>query len=492
MKLKQKKYSTLHKKNFFLLKNTVNIGHFFSLSVICILTLPFLLTEGLFMDGAMYSTIANNFANGEGTFWFPAFSGDVHNPFFEHPPFAFYLEGIFNQILGGSYFTSRIYGLFTIFSSTIFIHLIWTNSTRAELKKYSWVAILCWIITPQIFWGATQNILENTLSMFCLGSIYFMIKATKVKLTPSIIFSFLGALFTLLAFLSKGFVGLFPLAFYGILWFTSRNSNNSFSGISLKKTFTHYLHLIISCLFLFFVFIYINDDAVESLTTYINKQVGASIKGELRNDNRFIVLTRLFSELLPIIGLIIIGLIFTRKNSIIKNIGNSSFYIHIFVAISASFPLMVSPKQGAFYIIPSIPYFSLALCLILIHIIKSQPSKPQINNRKINRFFTYFSSVVIIASIVLLINNKGSYNRDGNEIKDIKIISAKFPNSSISLTPELKGNWAHMAYLKRYGNIDIYRQKPKDIVLASKKHLKLKGYVLSELKLNNFNLFIKE
>ena len=471
----------------------LHTGHLFSFSVLAILIIPLLLTEGLFMDGAMYTTIANNFANGEGTFWHPAFTGDVHNPFFEHPPFAFYLEGIFNKILGGSYYTSRIYGLFTILTSAILIHLIWINLVKAEFKKHSWLPILYWVITPQIFWGATQNILENSVSMFCLGAIFFLTKSFQLSTTKTLLYSLCAALLIFLSFLCKGFVGLFPIAFYSIAWLTLHKKDR-FNFLTLKTVIKHYLYLTLFCLALFVVFIYCNDNAIDSLSTYINKQVGASIKGELRQDNRLSVIIRIFNELLPTIILTTFFVIrnkVSQKKTGFKGINNTLLLTFLLLGISASFPLMISPKQGAFYIIPSIPYFAFSLSTILLHVTKNWKIQ-KISSHKLKIGIKYFSLFSIIAAFAFMFINKGTYNRDGNEIKDIKIIAKHIPNESLSLSSELKGNWAHMAYLKRYGNIEVFRHTRKNIVLSSKKIKKIKGYSLAKLDLKSFNLFIKD
>ncbi|MGQ3014586.1 MAG: hypothetical protein ACT6QS_12830, partial [Flavobacteriales bacterium] len=59
------------------------------------LLLPFLVTEGLFLDGLVYATVARNMAQGSGTFFIPLFEANMHVPFFEHPPLVFWLESLF-------------------------------------------------------------------------------------------------------------------------------------------------------------------------------------------------------------------------------------------------------------------------------------------------------------------------------------------------------------------------------------------------------------
>ena len=46
-------------------------------------------SEGMFMDGLYYATIANNLANNIGSFWFLHFTNTEFPIFHEHPPLAF-------------------------------------------------------------------------------------------------------------------------------------------------------------------------------------------------------------------------------------------------------------------------------------------------------------------------------------------------------------------------------------------------------------------
>jgi 4-amino-4-deoxy-L-arabinose transferase-like glycosyltransferase len=73
---------------------------FFSVSVYLICTLPRLLSYGMFRDGLTYSSIARNMAEGVGAFWSPYYTATLYPQFYEHPPFAFWLQSLAFRVFG--------------------------------------------------------------------------------------------------------------------------------------------------------------------------------------------------------------------------------------------------------------------------------------------------------------------------------------------------------------------------------------------------------
>lgn len=80
---------------------------FFITGIFFILICPNFLTEGMFMDGLMYSAISKNLANGIGTFWNPYLSETLFPEFHEHPPLAFGIQSIFYNLFGESFYVEK-------------------------------------------------------------------------------------------------------------------------------------------------------------------------------------------------------------------------------------------------------------------------------------------------------------------------------------------------------------------------------------------------
>ena len=93
----------------FFYKNYIYILAFslFSLTI-----LPRLMSYGMFLDGVVYAALSHNLANGIGELWKPILTYTVHNPFYEHPPLAFWIQALLYYILGDSRFIESFYGYF--------------------------------------------------------------------------------------------------------------------------------------------------------------------------------------------------------------------------------------------------------------------------------------------------------------------------------------------------------------------------------------------
>ena len=91
------------------------------LSIFILLCAPALFTEGMFMDGLMYATVAKNLAHGEGSFWFLKFSDTYLTSFHEHPPLIFGLQSLCFNLFGDSVLVERFFSFFTYIISGVFV-----------------------------------------------------------------------------------------------------------------------------------------------------------------------------------------------------------------------------------------------------------------------------------------------------------------------------------------------------------------------------------
>jgi len=180
----------------------------------------------------------------------------------------------------------------------------------------------------------------------------------------------LAAAFCLVcAFLTKGFVGLFPLAFLGIYWLVFRSD-------SIFKTSFQTGVLIIFSASLFGLLFLLEPAAFESLKNYLEVQVLASLQGERKlyffRDSRFYILGQMGLVILPMLLFLFLnmGMVkFWLKKSIkiasfLKSREGKLALVFLLVALSASLPIMLSPRQALPYLLPSVPFFSLAFGIV--------------------------------------------------------------------------------------------------------------------------------
>ena len=172
---------------------------------------PTLWSDGMFMDGLYYAAIAKNLSNGLGSFWYLHHTDFSHPIFHEHPPLAIGIQSVFFYLFGESIYIERIYSFFTFIFTGIIIHFIWEEINSKELTYLSWVPLILWISIPLNSWACSNNILENTMNIFVSFSVLLSLKSLKSSKLKNI---FLAGICLSLAFLSKGFVGLFPLSIF--------------------------------------------------------------------------------------------------------------------------------------------------------------------------------------------------------------------------------------------------------------------------------------
>ena len=66
-----------------------------------------LLTRGMFMDGLIYTSVADNMANGIGSFWHPTYTATQFPDFYEHPTLMMWLLSLWFRLCGSSWVSRR-------------------------------------------------------------------------------------------------------------------------------------------------------------------------------------------------------------------------------------------------------------------------------------------------------------------------------------------------------------------------------------------------
>lgn len=382
----------------------------------------------MFFDGITYSAIARNLSEGKGEFWNLFYTETIYPEFKEHPPLAIGMQSIFFLILGDHFFVERIYALICFILTAIGIGKVWTLYT---VNGNKWVPILLTLTVPTFFWSFQNNLLENTLVLFTTFSVLFYVNGIKHNKWYS---TMLGSLFCILAFLSKGPVGLFPLivplAFY---IFVDRKA------LVLK----HSAIQVLTLAFIAGLIISIWKDAFQSITDYLDHQVFAALKNkrEITVNNRFKIILDLILMLAIPLGLAIFCLLKTKAKDLMQH---KYTYFLLFIAFSASFPLLLSLKQSAFYLVPSIPFFCLAIGT-LVEVKLTQASTWM----STWRYSRYICVSIIAAATLLMIFNYGHISRD----KELLSCVLKKTNSSTYSTLEANSgecyNWTLVAYSMR-------------------------------------------
>ena len=415
-------------------------------AVFCIFLLPNLGKEGLFVDGVTYGAIARNLAIGKGSFWIPYYTDTLYANFIEHPPLALNIQSVFFRVFGDIHWIERFHSLFLVVLSAFGIGLVW-RTALPKFKDYFWLPLVLWIIIPTVSWSFSNNMLENTVVVFSVFSVYFAHRALE---TENLAFKwiFVSALFLLFAFLSKGIATLFPLAVFACYAL----SHIQFS----KKIILSQIWLITFFLLLFLSLITFIPAAKENIYQSISKQFN-STQNVVTTGSRLFILGKLFLDLLPI-WLLAGGVLgwkylkqktYFSKNS--ETLKMSVFWL--LIGFSGILPIMISTKQSGYYIIPASMFFVLGLSSAVLPAITLILQK--LSNQSWFRYLSILSFSIIAFSFSSMVGNWNSYNRDKNLAEDIKKIGQIVDYDTITMQQDYKSKWLLHAYFMRYEKISL-------------------------------------
>ncbi len=349
------------------------------LSIFILLCAPALFTEGMFMDGLMYATVAKNLAHGEGSFWFLKFSDTYLTSFHEHPPLIFGLQSLCFNLFGDSVLVERFFSFFTYIISGVFVMLIFKEITPTKIHSLSWLPLLLWIVMPLATWGAVNNMLENGMLVFILLSVLFFLKSLKKN---RFLFLALSSLMLFAAFLSKGFTGLFSLSLP--FWFWCFDKEYSF-----KKALIDTISLLVFLALFFLLLFALQKDSLASLQAYYDIQVVNSLKNVVTVNSRFFILGKLVTEVLISLGILLLIFLLGRKQKTLS-IDLKGVLIFLAIGLSAVLPITLSLKQNAHYLLCALPFFAIAFGLLIAPYLLALTEKVKWNNRILFTVATLF------------------------------------------------------------------------------------------------------
>ena len=423
-----------------------------SLTILSALILPVLVMEGIFMDGLLYSTVSKNLADGYGSMWFLKYShyGFAEHPtFHEHPPLIFWVQSLFFKLFGDGMWVERLYSYTTAIVGAWLIMKNWQVLFPKHFKTTAWLPILLWIIIPVGFWSYQNNMHENTLAIFALASVYFILKAVHLNEKVWVNLSW-GAIMIFCAGFAKGIPGLFTLGVIFFHWVIFRKQ--SFIVMCLQSLFL----LLIPTILL--VGILQIPEAKDSLSIYFYDRLLGRIDGAHTADSHFFILIRLIQEILPSFILVGITLLILKWRKVQLNLQKSHLKWSMFfflVGLSGSIPLMLTLVQKTFYFVGSLPFFGLSFACLLAPSI--QPLLENIKTKSVGlKIFRSVSILSFVGVIILTVINYGKVNRGGFVVDDLQKMEEHLsPYSIVSFHPKMAQDWNFRLSLMRYHKVSV-------------------------------------
>ena len=304
---------------------------------------PYWLQEGMFMDGQIYAAVAQNLADGLGTFWAPVYQPSSTVPYSEQLPMFTGMESLFFRVLGGSVWTERV-----------FMALAWiaTAAGIASLQRRLWPErgsdsalwnVAVWSSAPLVGWGMGNHVQEMWMAPFTVWAVVAMSYSRWV---------WLGGLLTVAAALFKGPQGLFPLVWLplvGGLGLVSRGEAVRRFGIVLVTVLVTAFGL------------WLWDDAREAILRNAgNRLVRTFTQARaVTTADRLWLLGPMLGQWAVLLGASL-AVAWIRFDSLRASLDRRVLAI-LALGLCASLPLMVTHEQRDFYVITSLPFVALGL-----------------------------------------------------------------------------------------------------------------------------------
>jgi 4-amino-4-deoxy-L-arabinose transferase-like glycosyltransferase len=375
------------------------IALIFALSVV-IRVLP----AGFHPDSLVYMSMARNLSEGALGFWDLHFT-DLHfNHFYEHPPLGIYIMSLFFSVFRDTIYIDRFFGSFFGILILIEIALIYKLITKSSSKNALLLAGFYFLAFPIVPFALENNLLEIPATFFILMSVYIFLYAA-IKKSSSFLYPFLFSLALLGAFLVKGPVTLFPLAlpfFYFVLF------SKEYSLFAAAK---FYILTAVSLL-LFSFALYSYSPSNYYFSTYFHNQILSSLNGSRGGHDHFKLTQQV---LLDFVGFFLISLAasFVQYKKTLKLSFSKMSWLFVFIGLSASLPLEISPRQSDYYLFPAYPFFAIALALVF-----TQPITALIKRFGAYKLIISLNVILLIAFLITAWYKVHDYRRHKDFYKD--------------------------------------------------------------------------
>jgi len=438
---------------------------------------------GVFDDGMFYSCISRNLVfDAQATIWDLKVSNALDSGFNGHPPMAFWIQSLFFWIIGDFYWIERVFSLLMALLTILLIHKCWKLFNKEDAN----LAIFFWMCIPIVGWSYANNMLENIFTVFTTAAIWLILRQA-LRNTYFISTIFIAALLIFGGTLVKGPVALYPLAAGGIY---ALIYNRTLLKRAIIGTFamTSLIGLAYWMLFAW------SPRAQIFFDQYVELQLKGSLAGmDSLAEHRFFLVESIVEEVLIVLS-IILGmrlLCFFFQSSIQKKINWRLTFLWLFIAFSASLPMLISPKQLRFYIVPSMVFYSLSLATLSVPfwVALANYFKDFSRSRKLLKGGLLIGLFICLS---LSVFNKEKYARSLDVLPDSMTIGHVIPNHTEAyLDPSLYTVWNLHAYMYRYFYIDLSTVfKNQDYVIMSKnKGFHRPEYKQVDLPLSSFRVY---
>src|SRR5262245_31604478 len=399
------------------------------------------------------------------SFWHPYYTSTVAPAFSDQPPLGFWLQSWAYRFFGNSVYIEALWGFVAGVLILVGLGCVWRcNAPQGGTLAGPWFPILLFVIIPMTSWILSNNMLENTMTVFIMASAYACLLSLKSpKKSLFLFYGLLSGLSTFLAFLVKGPVALFTVA---IPFLPQIKKEENFAKTIVKKFYITFVFLL-----LFTTMLLANENSRHFFSQYVEKQIIASISGKRETQSlRLNILYTICCDMaVPLVfaGLFAVIMYRLRKTTRIS-INYRLLLYYLCIALVGSLPILISPKQMRWYAFPSLPFYALAAAAVFNDVAIALEELID-KNKKLYKIILFFSFILFFLSILLMILGKNYVGRHKDFYHDFSIQYLNIEEREIiSVYPEnIETQWSLVANMQRQFKASLTKDYGKDYLLST-------------------------
>jgi 4-amino-4-deoxy-L-arabinose transferase-like glycosyltransferase len=430
--------------------STPQIYRLLVIALLVALTAPRMIQRGMFGDGVMHATIARNLSIGVGSFWSPTFTATAHRRYVEHPPLGFALQAVAFRLFGDHPAVERVYSLIAFAATALLMAALWR---RLQPAAYDWLPLLLWLLPSIVTWAVVNNMLENTQVVFTTAAVLFLVLGWRARLPSAAVGWSAGAgLLVVAATLTKGPVGLFPLAVPAALVLLPAGVESVSTSSRLRRAATMAASMfgVVAGAALLLSFYGPSRDA---LTAYLRQQVIASLQGEREVNADPLATVRHLGLGIAARMAVVCGVLwlFGRHGTLPQR--GAPAVVFLGVALAASLPIAISPKLVGAYFLPSVPLFALGFASLTITPASTLMGHEPGWHRRVPAAL----AVLLLAATVVVPAVRGPLEkRDTDLLAELDAIGPAFPRDrTIGSCRESIVDWRLHGYVNRLFRVSL-------------------------------------
>jgi 4-amino-4-deoxy-L-arabinose transferase-like glycosyltransferase len=418
----------------------------FTLAVFAAATVPRLVHRGMFVDGVTYASIARNLAEGQGSFWSPFYTSTIYPQFHEHPPLGLWLQSLWFHALGDHLFVERAYSIAAALATAFVMAWIWRRlaaNRHDDAAGLDWLPILFWIAVPVVSWSIVGNLLETSVAVFTTAAVAAAIAAAYAeRMTPAAGWGILSGASIVAATLTKGPVGLFPLAAPAIFWPIS-GSRRAWASLTAGQWAT----VVVCAIALWSVPV-----ARASLTQYVHQQVLPALGGQREvSASSLTIVTQLVQAVLaPIVfagGLVIVAARRFVTPSQQQRVEARSLLL---LGLAGTLPIALSAKQAGHYLVPAVPLYALAAARVIAPTLAVVADRIAVRRTGVD----LLTAAVVLATIGAAFTP--AVGRDRARLADLDVLESTIPQrTTVGICLASNQDWGLHAWLERRFQVSL-------------------------------------